>query len=257
MENKPNEYCIYGRKPILEALSGDKKLDKILVLKSLQRNTDLEHIFAAADANAVPVQFVPVEKLEFTLRKFTRDRNANHQGFVALCSLIENISVEALLQQLEQESVTPFLCIFDGVTDVGNLGAIARSAHCFGVQALVLPEKGSAPINPEAIKTSAGALHKLKICRVQSIPSAIKLLKAHGVKILAASEKAKSAISEMDFKEAIGIVMGDEGKGVSETVTKLCDSIYRIPMSGNFDSLNVSVSAGITFFEAMKQRSKQ
>jgi 23S rRNA (guanosine2251-2'-O)-methyltransferase len=247
------EYCIFGRKPILEALNSGRQIDKIMLLKTAH-GEDLNVIAAKARQENIPVQFVPVEKIEFAVRKFTRNREANHQGAVAFVSLLNTLSIEEMLEKVAAQGKIPFVVVLDGVTDVGNFGAIARSAYCFGAQAIVMAAKGSAPISPEAIKTSTGALEKLMICKVENIATAVKYLKAHGLKVYATSEKAKVKVADVDFNPAVAIVLGDEGEGVSNIVMKQCDEMLLIPMASNFDSLNVSVSAGVVFYEAMKQR---
>jgi len=247
------EYCIFGRKPILEALNSGRQIDKIMLLKTAH-GEDLNVIAAKARQENIPVQFVPVEKIEFAVRKFTRNREANHQGAVAFVSLLNTLSIAEMLEKVAAQGKVPFVVVLDGVTDVGNFGAIARSAYCFGAQAIVMAAKGSAPISPEAIKTSAGALEKLMICKVENIATAVKYLKAHGLKVYATSEKAKVKVADADFNPAAAIVLGDEGEGVSNIVMKQCDEMLLIPMASNFDSLNVSVSAGVVFYEAMKQR---
>ena len=247
------EYCIFGRKPIWEALNSGRQIDKIMLLKTAH-GEELNEIAAKAREENIPVQFVPVEKIEFAVRKFTGNREANHQGAVAFVSLLETLSIEEMLEKVEAQGQKPFVVVLDGVTDVGNFGAIARSAYCFGAQAIVMAAKGSAPVNPEAIKTSAGALEKIMICKVDNISTAVKYMKAHGLKIYAASEKAKTKVSDASLTPAMAIVLGDEGEGISNIVAKQCDEMLLIPMATDFDSLNVSVSAGVIFYEAMKQR---
>ncbi|MBX2902409.1 MAG: 23S rRNA (guanosine(2251)-2'-O)-methyltransferase RlmB [Chitinophagales bacterium] len=246
-------YCIVGRKPVAELLRAGKAFAKVMLQSGL-KSEDLEAIAAEARKAGVQVQYVPKEKLDFAAKKFSKERYVNHQGVVALAAMGKVLTIEELLSSLEQSNSTPLLVVFDGITDVGNLGAIARSALCFGAHALVMPSAGSAPVNPEGIKRSAGALEQIPLCRVENISMALKLLKAHGIKIFAASEDAETPIQECDFSIPCAVVLGDEGKGISTVVLRQCDGTFAIPMKDNFDSLNVSVSAGITLYEAMQQR---
>lgn len=248
-----DSYCVVGRKPVAESLRAGKQFAKVMLQSGL-KSEELEAIAASARRAGAQVQYVPKEKLEFAAKKFSKQKFLNHQGVVAFAAMGKVLLLEELLVQLSSESITPMLIVFDGITDVGNLGAIARSALCFGAHALVMPASGSAPVNPEAIKRSAGALEHITICRVENISSAIKLIKAHGIKVFAASENARLPVQQCDFTEPCAIVLGDEGKGISSLVMKQCDETFLIPMTGDFDSLNVSVSAGIALYEAMQQR---
>lgn len=247
------QYCIVGRKPVLELLRTGKAFAKIMLQSGL-KSEELEIIAAEARKVGVQVQYVPQEKLDFSAKKFSKQKFVNHQGVVALAAMGKAIALEDLLQQLEHENIIPLLVVFDGVTDVGNLGAIARSALCFGAHALIMPMSGSAPVNPEAIKRSAGALEQIPVCKVDNISVAIKLLKAHGIKIFAAAQHTELPIQECDFTVPSAIVLGDEGKGLSAIVAKQCEITFAIPITSNFDSLNVSVSTGIALYEAMQQR---
>jgi 23S rRNA (guanosine2251-2'-O)-methyltransferase len=248
-----HSYCVVGRKPVAESLRAGRQFAKVMLQSGL-KSEELEAIAATARRLGAQVQFVPKEKLEYAAKKYSKQKFLNHQGVVAFAAIGKLLPLEELLLQLSQKSITPMLVVFDGITDVGNLGAIARSALCFGAHALVMPASGSAPVNPEAIKKSAGALEHIAISRVENISSAIKLIKAHGIKVFAASENAGLPVQQCDFTEPCAIVLGDEGKGISNFVMKQCDDAFSIPMIGDFDSLNVSVSAGIALYEAMQQR---
>jgi 23S rRNA (guanosine2251-2'-O)-methyltransferase len=251
--NSESEYCIYGRKPILDALTDRQQIEKIMVLKS-GSGEEITAITALARGANIQVQYVPKEKLDAVVRKYARFRDPNHQGVVAFLSLVSYYTVEEVMEKIEREKQQPLLVVLDGVTDVHNLGAIARSAECMGAQAIIVPASGSAQMNPEAIKASAGALLKLMVCREQSISSTAKLLKAHGLQLLAAEANKSQRVSDVDFKKPTAIILGDEGEGVSDAVLKLCDATISIPMKGETESLNVSVSAGVILYEAMKQR---
>lgn len=247
------EFCIFGRKPIIEAYSAGKRFDKILVLKGAM-GEDIKNIQALVKQHDTPAQYVPKEKIESVLRKYFPGKELNHQGIVGFLSIIDYYSIDDVLNLAYSKAESPLLVVLDGVTDVGNFGAIARSAECFGVHALVLPATGSAQINAEAIKASAGALNRIHVCREKSIVTAIKLLKANGIKVYGTDMKKAVLLSKVDLTEPIAIVMGAEGSGITPDVAKLCDGMIAIPMKGETDSLNVSVAAGIILHVALNQR---
>jgi 23S rRNA (guanosine2251-2'-O)-methyltransferase len=248
-----NTYCLIGRKPVAESLRTSKKLSKVMLQSGL-KSDELENIAAMAREAGIPVQYVPKNKLDFSVKKFSKEKNVVHQGVVAFTALGKHLSLEELILLLETHSSPPLLVVFDGITDVGNLGAIARSAVCFGAHAIIMPMSGSAPVNPEAIKRSAGALELVPVCKVENIAMALKLLKAHGIKTFAASENAQISISDCNFSQPCALVLGDENKGISKAVLKQCDAAFSIPISDKFNSLNVSVCAGIVLYEIKRQR---
>ncbi len=248
-----NHFCIFGRKPILEAFKAGKRFDKILLLKNASGD-DVREIGILARQVDTPVQHVPKEKLESIVSKYSKHKEANHQGVIGFLAMIDYHTIDDVIHHVLSKGENPLLLILDGITDVGNFGAIARSAECLGAHALILPTQGAAQINSEAMKTSAGALNKILVCREKSLVTTIKYLKANGLHIFGTSLQDSSELSVADFTIPCAIVVGAEGEGISKEVLKLCDETLRIPMTGTTQSLNVSVSAGIVLYEAQKQR---
>lgn len=240
---KPN--LIFGMHPLLEALEAGREIDKILLKRGL-RSEEVSRITALARERTIPLQIVPEERL-------TRMTRKQHQGVIAFISEIEYTPLETLIPMLYEAGRSPFVLLLDGLTDVRNFGAIARTAECAGVDALIIPERGSVTVTADAIKTSAGALHRLPVCRVSSIMSAVSLLQASGLKIVAASEKARDVYTETELRLPLGLVLGAEDEGVSEEVLRRADHIVRIPQVGAIGSLNVSVAAGILIYEIVRQ----
>lgn len=240
---KPN--LIFGMHPLLEALEAGREIDKILLKRGL-RSEEVSRIIALARERTIPLQIVPEERLTRLTRK-------QHQGVIAFISEIEYTPLETLIPMLYEAGRSPFVLLLDGLTDVRNFGAIARTAECAGVDALIIPERGSVTVTADAIKTSAGALHRLPVCRVSSIMSAVSLLQASSLKIVAASEKARDVYTETELRLPLGLVLGAEDEGVSEEVLRRADHIVRIPQVGAIGSLNVSVAAGILIYEIVRQ----
>ncbi|MCB2220491.1 MAG: 23S rRNA (guanosine(2251)-2'-O)-methyltransferase RlmB [Bacteroidetes bacterium] len=230
----------------MEAMNAGREIEKIFLLNNLHP-AKLADLKKAATMLKIPFQFVPKEKLN----RLTRQ---NHQGVVAFVSPITYARVEDLIPGLYESGKTPFLLILDKITDVRNLGSIARTAECAGVHAIILPSRGSALINADALKTSAGALNNLDVCRVPNLKETIQFLKNSGIAMIAATEKAKKNVYQVDLKKPVAVIMGSEEKGVSEAYLELCDEMVKIPMMGETQSLNVSVATGIVLFEAVKQR---
>lgn len=251
MGNHP--FCIFGRQPILEAINAGKRFDKILLLKGAA-GEEVKKILDAAREAETPVQLVPKEKLDNVAKKYAKFREANHQGVIGFLSMIDYHTLDDVIHHVISQGRNPLLVMLDGITDVGNFGAIARSAECFGADALVIPSQGSAQINAEAMKASAGALNKILVCREKSLVMTAKYLKANGLKIYATEMKGAIELSNADFSVPCAIVLGSEGDGVSKELLRQCDEKIRIPMAGTTESLNVSVSAGVVLYEAMKQR---
>lgn len=242
---KKNE-IIYGFTPVLETLNSGKEIEKIFVFKSMlaHKATELNKLAKQYD---IPVQYVPKEKLN----RFT---NQNHQGVVAIVSPVSYIDIEILLPTIFETGRAPFLLILDKVTDVRNLGSIARTAECAGVDAIIVPYRGSAMINSDAVKTSAGALNNINLCRVSNLKNTIQFLKDSGVQLVAATEKSENPFYQIDYRNPVAIVMGSEESGISEEYLKLCNEAVQIPMTGSTQSLNVAVATGIILFEGTKQR---
>ncbi len=237
---------IFGIRAVIEAVQAGKEIDKILVKKDLQSELAKE-LFAAIRHLRIPVQKVPVERLNRITKK-------NHQGVVAFVAAVAYERAEYLVPFLFEQGKIPLFIMLDGVTDVRNFGAIARTCECAGVDAVIIPSQGSVTVNADAIKTSAGALHSLPVCREQSLSQTIRFLKESGFHIVAATEKGDNNYTEADYTVPTCIVMGAEDKGVSQTHLSLCDEWVKIPLYGKIESLNVSVAAGILIYEAVKQR---
>ena len=236
---------IFGIHPLLEALEASREIDKVMMRRGL-RTEESARILALSRERSVPVQFVPEERLG-------RLTQRQPQGVIAFISEIEYTPLEELVARVYEEGRTPFIVLLDGLTDVRNFGAIARTAECAGVDALVIPERGSVSVTADAVKTSAGALHRIPVCRVSSIAAAVGLLQSSGVRVVAASEKAEERYTETVLQLPLGLVMGAEDHGVSTDVLRMADSITRIPQVGAIGSLNVSVAAGILIYEAVRQ----
>lgn len=242
----PSSDLIFGIRAVIEALEAGKEVDKILVKKELSSDLAKE-LFAALQGRNVPVQRVPIEKLNAITQK-------NHQGVLAYVAAIEYQQISNIIPALYEEGKNPFVVVLDGVTDIRNFGAIARTCECAGVNAIVVPSRGGAAANADAVKTSAGALHVIPVCRENSLLEAVKFLKSSGLKVIAATEKAAKNYTEVSYKEPVAIVMGSEDVGISDEILRLCDELVAIPILGTIASLNVSVAAGVLMYEAVKQR---
>ncbi|MCG8699387.1 MAG: 23S rRNA (guanosine(2251)-2'-O)-methyltransferase RlmB [Bacteroidales bacterium] len=243
---KKNKNLLVGTRPVLEIFDTDKVVSKIL-MKRGANGEQHQAILEQAKRHKIPLQLVPLEKLN-------RIFGGNHQGVVAFLSPIPYHDLEHTLIGLFEQGKSPFIVVLDGITDVRNFGAIARTAECAGVDAIVIPEKGSVDITEDAIKTSAGALHKIPVCRVSNLHLAIKYMKQSGLKVMAASEKGNKTYFEETTDEPIALVMGAEDTGVSAQVLKEVDVLTSIPLHGTINSLNVSVAFGIIAFDIVKKR---
>lgn len=243
---KKFDNIIFGLHPIEEALLEHKDIDKIMVSRD-ERKPDYIEVRKLAKRNGIFVQEVPKEKLNRITMK-------NHQGIIAFTSPIEFQSIENLLPHLYEEGKAPLFLALDGVTDVGNFGALARSAECAGVHGIIIPQKGGAPINGDAVKTSAGALLKIPVTKSKSLINTLKFLKDSGLQIVSCSEKGTDTIYDAAMEVPTVIVMGGEDEGISGDILKISDCIAQIPMKGTINSLNVSVAGAVIMFEAAKQR---
>ena len=239
--------CIFGLRAVIEAIKVGKQIDRLLIRQGLQGALCHELMIEVKKHNIV-YQIVPLERIELVTRK-------NHQGVLAWLSLVEYQHIENLLPMIFEKGEDPLIIVLDGISDVRNFGAITRSASCMGVHAVLIPEKGSAMITADAIKTSAGALHSFPVCREKSIVRALEYLKESGLKVICAVERSDTALYETDLTGPMTLVLGSEDKGVSRELSALADYRVKIPMTGNINSLNVSVAAGILFYEVMRQRS--
>lgn len=237
---------IFGIRAIIEAINAEKEIDKLFVQKGLS-NPLIKELIQTAKKHTIPISQVPAEKLN----RFTRK---NHQGAVAFISAVKYASLDNIIDQCYQKGKEPFILILDRVTDVRNFGAIARTAECAGIDAIVLPTRGSAAINSDAMKTSAGALNYLPVCREENLKNTLNFLKESGIQIIACTEKTSTSIYDVNFKIPVAIMLGSEEDGISGEYLKLADQRGKIPMSGKIDSLNVSVSAAIAIYEAVRQK---
>jgi 23S rRNA (guanosine2251-2'-O)-methyltransferase len=245
-KEKNSEQIIYGFHAVEEALLSDKIPDRIYVDKML-RGENSNHITSLCKKMDVPVFIVPKEKLDRITRK-------NHQGFIAYAGLIDYSDIEEIIAKTYELGKIPQLLILDGITDVRNFGAIARTAECAGMDAIIISHKNAAPVSEDAIKTSSGALMRLPVCREKSLKQLIEKLQLNGIAVAACTEKASENIYQFDFKIPYALIMGAEDTGISDELIRKADALVKIPMPGNFDSLNVSVAAGIAVFEAVRQR---
>lgn len=237
---------IFGIRTLIEAIQEGKEIDKVFIQKGLRGDLYPE-LYQLIKDRDIPYSLVPPEKLN----RFTRK---SHQGVVAFISSITYHNIEQLIPSLYEEGKTPFILVLDRITDVRNFGALARTAECAGVDAILIPARGGAAINADAVKTSAGALHKIPVCRAKYLQDDLKFLKESGLKIIGVSEKAKKAYYEETYKEPIALMLGSEEDGISDAYIPLLDEFVKIPMAGSIASLNVGVAGGILMFEASKQR---
>jgi 23S rRNA (guanosine2251-2'-O)-methyltransferase len=239
---------IFGIRAVIEAIEADKAIEKILLQKGLS-NELFGQLRKALHGKDIPYQFVPPQKIDRITKK-------NHQGVIAYMAEVIYYTTEDLLQEVFESGRTPLILILDRVTDVRNFGAIARSAECAGVDFIIIPSRGAAQINSDAIKTSAGALHRMKVCREDNLKDIIEYLKEYKIQIVACHEKTDTLMYDADLKQATAIIMGSEENGISGEYIKRSDVAVKIPMSGHIASLNVSVATGIVLFEVIRQRMK-
>ncbi len=240
------EDFVFGTRAVMEAIKNGKTIDKILIKKGLN-NELFQELQLLINENNIIVQYVPVEKINRVTRK-------NHQGVLAFISPIAFDNIENILPGIYELGQDPLLLILDQITDVRNFGAIVRSAECAGVHAVIIPEKGMARIGADAVKTSAGALHNLPICKVSNLYKTVQFLIDSGIRIVAATEKGDKLYTETNFNCPVGIVMGSEDDGISQQILNIANEQLKIPILGKIESLNVSVSAALMIYEAVRQR---
>ena len=240
------ENFIFGIHAVLEAAQAGKDLDKVLVRRGGGSDL-LKKLLAFLSKMEIPVQLVPVEKLN-------RITGKNHQGVIAFLSEVSYVDITTLLPSIFEKGEDPLILLLDGVSDVRNFGAIARSAECAGVHAIVIPASGSAAINADAVKTSAGALHRIPVCRHRDLLTVMRFLKESGLRMIAATEKATDSMYATEMTGPAGLVLGSEDTGISAQLLRIADSWVSIPMKGSIASLNVSVAAGVLLFEILRQR---
>jgi len=238
---------VIGRSAVIEAMQSGKQLERIY-LQTTIHGAVVDEIRTLAEKNLVPVNKVPVEKLNsFNI--------SNHEGCVALISKIQYQNLQDVISFIVEKGEVPLFLILDSITDIRNIGAMSRSAFCFGVNGIIIPDKGVGALNEDAILTSAGALEKIAICRVNSLMKTVDELHLNGIKVFASEMTATKKVFELELSEPCAIVMGGEEHGVYQPLMKICDDQFQIPMVTDFDSLNVSVATGIILYEVMKQRS--
>lgn len=237
---------IFGIRAVIEAIEAGKEIDKVIIRRELQGDLSKE-LFSLLKSQNISVQRVPNERLD----RFTRK---NHQGVIAFLSAITYEKIEDIIPFLYEKGKDPFILILDGITDVRNFGAIARTCEVAGVDAIVIPAKGSVTVNADAVKTSAGALLKIPVCKESSLTSVIQFLKNSGIKVVAASERGADLYTDVDFKGPIAFVMGAEDVGVSNDILRIADNLVKIPQFGTIGSLNVSVATGVLVYEVIRQK---
>jgi len=237
---------IYGIRPVIEAVQAGKTLDKVFIQKGLQGDLfrDMRNLLLKTE---VQIQYVPIEKLNRLTMK-------NHQGVVAFLSLIPYQDIEIILPGLFEQGEIPMILMLDRISDVRNFGAITRTAECAGVHAIIIPDKGAAQINEDAVKTSAGALLRIPVCKSPNFIDSIKFLKNSGLQVIAATEKGSSYYHTADMNVPCTLVLGSEEDGISPNLIRAVDLLVKIPILGEIESLNVSVAAGIILYEAVRQR---
>ena len=238
---------IYGVRAVIEAIRSGKEITKILIQKGLEKDL-LNELNEEIKGKNYQLQFVPYERLQ-------RATTGNHQGVVAYISPVEYGNLEEVILKCFDEGKDPFILVLDRITDVRNFGGLARSAECFGADAIVIPGKDSVSITPDAIKTSAGALNSIPVCKVDQIADGVDIMQSLGLKVYSCTEKGMLKAEDVDFKVPCAIVLGSEKDGITPKVIKRSNAVFQIPMSGNIASLNVSVAAGIASYEVLRQRS--
>lgn len=237
---------IFGIRAVIEAIQSGKEIDKLLIKKDINGEL-ISELFALVKEMHIPVQRVPIEKINRITRK-------NHQGVIAFLSAVTYYKLDDVVPVFYEEGLNPFVVVLDGITDVRNFGAIARTCDCAGVNAIVIPEKNSVSVNADAVKTSAGALNYVPVCREKNLVNAVKTLHNSGYKVIGASEKSSVNYTKLDYTGPVALILGAEDKGISKDLLKLCDNFVSIPEFGNINSLNVSVAGGVMMYEVVRQR---
>lgn len=241
------EHYIFGVYPVVEALKAEQNIDKLFLQKGIEKSK-LDLIIPLAEKINCTVNWVPQEKLD----KLT---HSNHQGVVAFVSPIEFPSLENVVESVLDTKKAPLFLVLDQITDVRNFGAIIRTAECTGVDAIIIQKKGGAPVSADTVKTSAGAIFNIPVCKVDHIKDAIFYLQGSGIKVIGATEKTETSLYASDLKSPLAVVMGSEGKGITKSVLPLLDELVALPLLGEINSLNVSVACGAILYEVVRQRS--
>lgn len=240
---------IYGTRAVMEAARSGRQVDKVFLQAGVNNDLMKELVQALKD-QGVPFSWVPAEKLN-------RLTPRNHQGAVGFLSAVQYASLQRVIDHAYSEGRAPFLLLLDRITDVRNFGAVARTCECAGIDALVIEEKGNAPVTSDAVKTSAGALHHLPVCRVKSMKQTLKELRDNGIQVVACTEKAADELYSADLSGPTALLLGSEEDGIAEPLLKDADRLVRIPMKGKIGSLNVSVAAGVAIYEVLRQKSSE
>lgn len=248
MPNTEEKNYIFGIRAIIEAVNAGKTIDKLFIQKGLHNDLFAE-LWKLVRIKRINYKHVPLEKINRLTRK-------NHQGVFAFISPIDFHNIEDVVPSLYEQGKNPLILVLDRITDVRNFGAIARTAECAGVDAIIIPEQNAAAINADAIKTSAGALHKITVCRTWNLKLAIQFMKESGIQLVGCTEKTQDLIYKPDYTPPTAIIMGSEEDGVSPEFLKMCDARVKIPLAGKIASLNVSVATGVILYEAIRQRGK-
>jgi 23S rRNA (guanosine2251-2'-O)-methyltransferase len=244
--NREEKNYIFGIRTIIEAIDTGKTIDKLFIQKGLH-NDLFSELWKLVRLKRINYKHVPLEKINRITRK-------NHQGVIAFISPIDFHNIEDVIPNLYEEGKIPLILVLDRITDIRNFGAIARTAECAGVNAILIPEQNAAAINADAIKTSAGALHKITVCRTWNLKLALQFIKDSGIQLIACTEKTQNIMHTADYTSPTAIIMGSEEDGISQEFLKMSDAKVKIPMKGKISSLNVSVAAGIIIYEAIRQR---
>jgi len=246
MPNTEEKNYIFGIRAIIEAVNAGKTIDKLFIQKGLHNDLFAE-LWKLVRLKRINYKHVPLEKINRLTRK-------NHQGVFAFISPIDFHNIEDVVPALYEQGKNPLILVLDRITDVRNFGAIARTAECAGVDAIIIPEQNAAAINADAIKTSAGALHKITVCRTWNLKLAIQFMKESGIQLVSCTEKTQDMIYKPDYTPPTAIIIGSEEDGVSAEFLKMCDARAKIPLAGKIASLNVSVATGVILYEAIRQR---
>ncbi len=239
------EDIVFGLRAVIEAINSDREINRIVIQKGMDKElfNDLKEALKGKDFQ---LQFVPVEKLN-------RVTTANHQGVIAYVSPIEYQVIEPLVEALLEEGKKPFILVLDRITDVRNFGGMARTAECLGVDAILIPSQGSALVTADAMKTSAGALNRIPVCKTDSLKNSLFYLQQCGLRIVACSEKSSVPLNEVNMRGPVAVIMGSEEDGITSDLLNLADIKARIPMKGEIASLNVGVAAGMILYERIRQ----
>ena len=248
MNNTEEKNYIFGIRAIIEAVEAGKTIDKLFIQKGLHNDLFAE-LWKLVREKRINYKHVPLEKINRLTRK-------NHQGVFAFISPIDFHNIEDVIPKLYEEGKNPLVLVLDRITDVRNFGAIARTAECAGVDTILIPEQNAAAINADAIKTSAGALHKVTVCRTWNLKLALQFMKESGIQLIGCTEKTQDDMYKPDYTTPTAIIIGSEEDGVSPEFLKMCDARAKIPMNGKIASLNVSVATGVILYEAIRQRGK-